>query len=182
MQDTERRAVLRALLAGTGGLALTGTAAGQETTTDEQETTTDEQETTVEGDADDADDGVVTVESDEAFDATVERVTTAIEDSENLSLVTTVDHAANAESVDMELRPTTLLVFGNPAGGTPLMQESQSIGIDLPQKLLVWESEDGTVNVSYNDPFFLAERHGVEGVDDLLDDTASALDSLATGE
>jgi len=180
MQDTERRAVLRAVLAGTGGLALTGTAAGQETTTDGRETTAGGGETAA--DADGAGDGLVTVERDEEFDAAVERITTAIEDSENLSLVTTVDHAANAESVDMGLRPTTLFVFGNPAAGTPLMQASQSIGIDLPQKLLVWEAEDGATNVSYNDPFFLAERHGLEGVDDLLENTASALDSLATGE
>lgn len=173
MNDSDRRRFLRAALAGTG-LTLAGTAAGQETTTEGQETTTPE--------PDSEDTGLVTVVSDEDFEATTERISSAIEDNENLMLVTTVDHAANAESVDMDLRPTTLFLFGNPAGGTPLMQENQSIGIDLPQKLLVWEAKDGSVNVTYNDPSFLADRHGIEGLDDLLENTASVLESLATGE
>jgi uncharacterized protein (DUF302 family) len=173
MNETERRQFLKAALAG-AGLTLASTATGQETTTTEGGETT-----TV---AADEDDGLVTVSSDDDFEATVEHIRTSIEENENLSLVTTVDHAANAETVNMDLRPTTLLVFGNPAGGTPLMQASQSIGIDLPQKLLVWETEDGSVNVTYNDPTFLADRHGIEEMEDLLSNTASVLESLATGE
>jgi uncharacterized protein (DUF302 family) len=165
MRDTDRRAFLRATgLA--GGLALTGVAAGQETTTAEED-----------GDA-----GLVTVSSDEDFDATVERIRTSIEDSENLTLVTTVDHAANADSVGMDLRPTTLFLFGNPQIGTRLMRRSQSAAIDLPQKMLVWEVEDGSVNVTYNDPGWVAERHEVEAPEMLLQQVSNALDSLATGE
>lgn len=173
MRDTDRRAFLRATgLA--GGLAFTGHAAGHETTTTEEGG---------EGEGDgDGDAGLVTVSSDDDFEATVERIRTSIEDSENLMLVTTVDHAKNAESVGMDLRPTTLLVFGNPQIGTRLMQRSQSAGIDLPQKMLVWEAEDGSVNVTYNDAEWIADRHGVEASQMVIQRVSDALESLATGE
>lgn len=125
--------------------------------------------------------GLVTVDSDDDFDATVERVTSAIEGNDALTLVTTVDHAANAASVDMDLPPTTLLVFGNPMLGTPLMQSSRSVAIDLPQKMLVWE-EDGDVFVTYNDPQYLAARHGIENQDAVLEKIIGALETIATGE
>ncbi|MHC3438679.1 DUF302 domain-containing protein [Natrialbaceae archaeon A-gly3] len=127
-------------------------------------------------------DGLVTVESDESVPETVDRIERAIEESP-MALVTTVDHAENAATVDRELPPTTLLLFGNPDAGTPLMDASRTIGIDLPQRMLVWEDEsDGTVYVTYNDPAFLADRHGIDGEDERLADTADALESLATGE
>jgi uncharacterized protein (DUF302 family) len=140
------------------------------------------------GDDEDGDDdigveegaGLVTTESDDDFDATVERITSAIEGNDALTLVTTVDHAANAESVDMELPPTTVLIFGNPELGTPLMQASRSVAIDLPQKLLVRE-EDGDVFVTYNHPRYLAARHGIDDEDDVLETIAGALETLATG-
>jgi uncharacterized protein (DUF302 family) len=71
-----------------------------------------------------------------------------------------LDHAAGALKVGKSLRPTELLVFGNPQGGTPLMECSQSAGIDLPLKALAWEDASGQVWLSYNDPAYLAERHG----------------------
>ncbi|WP_101297616.1 DUF302 domain-containing protein [Halegenticoccus soli] len=126
--------------------------------------------------------GLETVESDECFGATVDRITGAIEGNENLALLATIDHAANAESVGQDLRPTTLLLFGNPEVGTPLMQESPTAGIDLPQKLLVWEDDDGSVKVTYNDPEFLAERHGIDGQDERIGMVSSALKALASGE
>lgn len=107
-------------------------------------------------------------------------MTTAIEDNDNLSLMTTVDHAENAESTDYELPPTTVLVFGNPELGTPLMQAGRTLAIDLPQKLLLMEHDDGTVTVSYNNPDYLAERHGIDSDDDRLDTAEEALSSLAT--
>lgn len=165
MHDTDRRTFLRATgLA--GGLALVGTAAGQDETT------------TAEGD----EDGLVTVESDEDFEATVERIGADIEESQSLTLVTTIDHAENAESAGMELPPTTLFVFGNPQLGTQLMSERRTMGVDLPQKMLVWEAEDGTVNVTYNDPAWLAERHGIDAPGMLAEQIAGVLRSLATGE
>jgi hypothetical protein len=72
-----------------------------------------------------------------------------------------IDHAAGAMKVGKALRPTELLVFGNPQGGTPLMECEQTAGIDLPLKALVWQDERAQVWLGYNDPAFLAQRHGV---------------------
>ncbi|WP_339104077.1 DUF302 domain-containing protein [Haloterrigena salinisoli] len=162
--DTARRRFLQVLGAGTALGAGAATAAAG-------------------GDADDdpkrplEDPGLVTLESDDGFETTVARVEPALEERD-LQLVATVDHAANAESVDMDLPPTTLFLFGNPAVGTPLMRASRSIAIDLPQKLLVWEA-DGRVFVTYNDPQYLGRRHELEGVDERLANVADALDNLA---
>jgi uncharacterized protein (DUF302 family) len=166
MNDTDRRTFIRATgLA--GGLAFAGVAAGQETTPEDDDT---------------SEDGLVTVESDEAFDATVERIESDVEDSGNLSLVTTVDHAENAESAGMDLRPTTLFLFGNPQVGTQLMQRSQSVGVDLPLKMLVWEAEGETVNVTYNDPEWIIERHDIDAPAMIVEQVSSVLESLANGE
>jgi uncharacterized protein (DUF302 family) len=72
-----------------------------------------------------------------------------------------IDHAAGAASVGLDLRATEVIVFGNPKGGTPLMQAEQTIGIDLPLKALVWQDAAGVVWLSYNEPAWLAERHGL---------------------
>jgi uncharacterized protein (DUF302 family) len=79
-----------------------------------------------------------------------------------------VDHGAGAASVDLELRPTEVIIFGNPRVGTPLMQCGQSIAIDLPQKLLIWENEAGDVYLAYNDPRYLAMRHGLPGCEEAI--------------
>lgn len=111
--------------------------------------------------ASDADDGLITVEGGETVAGTVERIEAAIEEGPP-ELITTFDHAANAESVGEELRETTLILFGTPEVGTPIMQENQMAGIDLPQKLLVWCDEDGQVQITYNDPEWnLVDRHNV---------------------
>ena len=73
-----------------------------------------------------------------------------------------IDHAAGAAAVDLRLRPTDLLVFGNAKGGTPLMQALQTIGIDLPLKALVWQDAAGITWLSYNDPHWIAQRHGLD--------------------
>ena len=124
-------------------------------------------------------DGLVTLESDADVEESVERVKEAIDEKEALGLMAEFDHEANAESVDRDLPPTTVLVFGNPDLGTPLMQASQTLAIDLPQKLLVAERDDGTVAVTYNDPTYLAERHGIEDEDDRIETVSNALSSLA---
>jgi uncharacterized protein (DUF302 family) len=72
-----------------------------------------------------------------------------------------IDHAAGAASVGESLRPTAVLIFGNPKAGTPLMQAGQTIGIDLPLKVLVWQDAAGAVWLSHNDPAWLANRHGI---------------------
>jgi len=158
-----------------GGVATVGTLAGCLDAIED----TDENESDT---SDRADAGVVTVEADEdSVDAAFDRIRTAIEDNENLGLIAQLDHSENAASVDMDLPPTRVLFFGNPAAGTPLMRSSRRIGLDLPQRLLVWEDDD-QVKITYNDPEFLAQRHGVEGQEELLENVAGALDALATGE
>lgn len=124
-------------------------------------------------------DGLVTIESDASVADSVARVKEVIEEKEALGLMAEIDHAANAETVDRDLPPTTVLVFGNPDLGTPLMQAGRSLAIDLPQKLLVMEEDDGTVTVTYNDPAYLANRHDIEGEDDRLETVSDALSSLA---
>lgn len=121
------------------------------------------------------------------FEMTYAQLKSAIESNGALTLVAELDHAQNAASAGLELPPTRLLVFGNPQLGTQLMQAEQTVGIDLPQKMLVWQEAEGdAVYVAYNDPFYLAERHGIEGEDDVLSTIQGALRSLTdaatTGE
>jgi uncharacterized protein (DUF302 family) len=77
-----------------------------------------------------------------------------------MAILARIDHAAAAAAVGLTLRPTAVLIFGNPKAGTPLMQAAQTIGIDLPLKALVWQDEQGKTWLGYNDPGWLAARHG----------------------
>ena len=125
--------------------------------------------------------GVVVVQSANDIDTTFTNLQQAIVSAEPLTLVTILDHSANAETVGLTLLPTRLLVFGNPNLGTPLMQSEQSIGIDLPQKMLVFEDAEGVVSIAYNDPAFLAERHGITDQQEILGTITTALGDLAAG-
>jgi uncharacterized protein (DUF302 family) len=129
------------------------------------------------------DNGLVTRTADEeTVEEAFERIRGTIESDENpLSFLYHLDHRENASSVEMDLPPTVVIMFGNPAAGTPLMRESRTIGVDLPQKMLVWD-DDGEVKITYNDPEHLAERHGIEGQKELLGNIRNALDALAAGE
>jgi uncharacterized protein (DUF302 family) len=109
-----------------------------------------------------AGDGLVTLPSIHDFATTLRRLTQALE-AKGLTIFASVDHAAGAASVGMKLRPTTMVMFGNAAGGTPLMQTAQTAGIDLPLKALVWQGDDGSVRLSYNAPAWIAERNGISG-------------------
>lgn len=81
--------------------------------------------------------------------------------SKGLTVFARIDHSAGAAKIDKTLRPTEVLIFGNPQGGTPFMECAQTVGIDLPLKVLVWEDAEGQVWLGYNDPAYLAERHEV---------------------
>ncbi len=83
-----------------------------------------------------------------------------------------VDHSGEAEKVGMRMRPTKLVIFGNPKAGTPVMLAAPTLAIDLPLKALVWEDENGKVWVSYNSPEYLQQRHGVP--EDLIKNIAVA--------
>ena len=105
-----------------------------------------------------SDDGLVTLASNHAAGETLDRLEADLR-AKAITVFARIDHAAGAASVALPLRATELLIFGNPKAGTPLMQASQSIGIDLPLKMLGWQDEGGKVWLTYNDPHWLARRH-----------------------
>lgn len=104
-------------------------------------------------------DGLIAVKSPHTATVTMNRLED-IAKQRGLTVFARIDHAAGAAKVGKMLRPTELLIFGNPQGGTPLMGCAQSAGIDLPLKALVWEDASKQVWVGYNDPAYLAQRHG----------------------
>ena len=105
-------------------------------------------------------DGLVAVKSPHSAKATMDKLEEIVK-QRGLNVFARIDHAAGATKVGKTLRPTELLIFGNPQGGTPLMECAQSAGIDLPLKALVWEDAAAQVWLGYNDPAFLAQRHEV---------------------
>ena len=124
-------------------------------------------------------DGLVTVASALSPKDTMDRVEVEIA-ARGMTIFARVDHAGGAEAVGLPLRPTELLVFGNARGGTPLMQAVQTIGIDLPLKILVWQEADGRTWLGYNDPEWLARRHGLGSqVEATTKAMRAALDAIA---
>ncbi len=126
-------------------------------------------------------DGIMTVTSTLDAPTTFAQLTAAIESNPNLNIAPNgiVDHQANAQSVDLELPFSSVVIFGNPAVGTPLIEGSLSIALDLPLKMAVVENES-EVMVIYNDPAFLAAKHQLEGQTAMTDMVAAALAGLAT--
>ena len=106
-------------------------------------------------------DGLITLRSAFGPQETMTRLEAEVR-ARGMTVFAHIDHAAGAAAVDLPLRPTDLLVFGNAKGGTPLMQALQTIGIDLPLKALVWQDAAGITWLSYNDPHWIAQRHGVD--------------------
>ena len=102
--------------------------------------------------------GLVTRKSDFGAQQTLERLLFAIR-TRGLNVFAHIDHAAGAREVGMQLPPTDLVIFGSAKAGTPLMLAHPEISIDLPLKAIVWQDARGITSVSYNDPFWLAERH-----------------------
>jgi uncharacterized protein (DUF302 family) len=107
-------------------------------------------------------DGLTTIPSSFGAKATMDRLEAAIK-AKGMTVFARIDHAAGAASVGLPLRPTELLIFGHAKGGTPLMQADQAIGIDLPLKALVTEDAAGKTWLSYNEPRWVAARHGIGG-------------------
>ena len=106
-------------------------------------------------------DGLVAVKSPHSAQVTMDKLESVAKEK-GLNIFARIDHAAGAAKIGKTLRPTTVLIFGNPQGGTPFMECGQSVGIDLPLKALVWQDEASQVWVGYNDPAWIAQRHGVE--------------------
>lgn len=107
-------------------------------------------------------DGLVSVKSTRSAKETMDRLEDIVK-QRGLTVFARIDHAAGAAKIGKSLRPTELLIFGNPQGGTTFMECAQSVGIDLPLKALVWEDASGQVWLGYNDPAFIAKRHEVPG-------------------
>ena len=105
-------------------------------------------------------DGLIAIKSPYAAKETMNRFEENAKER-GLNVFARIDHAAGAAKIGKTLRPTEVLIFGNPQGGTPFMECAQSAGIDLPLKALVWEDASSQVWLGYNDPAFLAQRHGV---------------------
>lgn len=126
------------------------------------------------------DTGIITKVSQQSFDATYSKLRTIIDNNPNLKILLELNHQANAASVDLNLPPTRIIMFGNPKLGTPLMAAGKFTGLDLPQKILVTE-QDGVVSLSYNDPMYLKERHQIKGKDEVLQKVAGALDKITAG-
>ncbi len=125
--------------------------------------------------------GIITKTSTQSFDATYDKLRGIIENNPNLKIILELDHSKNAASVELELNPTRIIMFGNPKLGTPLMNSTAYLGLDLPQKILVTQRIDGKVEVSYNDPIYLKARHNMEGVDEILAKVSGALDKITDG-
>ena len=103
-------------------------------------------------------DGLIDVPSNRSVDETVEKLKGILQ-ARGVTLFALVDHSGEAAKVDMKMRPTKLLIFGNPKGGTPVMLAAPTIAIDLPLKILIWEDAEGKVLVTYNSSAYLQKRH-----------------------
>ena len=105
-------------------------------------------------------DGLIDIPSNHSVDETVEKLKGVLQ-AKGVTLFALVDHSGEAAKVDMKMRPTKLLIFGNPKGGTPVMLTAPSIAIDLPLKILIWEDAQGRAWVTYNSSAYLRERHNI---------------------
>ena len=105
-------------------------------------------------------DGMISVESVHSVAVTADRLERILSEK-GMRVFLRLNHAESARPVGTALRPTELIIFGNPKVGSPLMAEQQTVGIDLPQKMLIWQDAAGQVWLTYNDPDYLAARHGL---------------------
>jgi uncharacterized protein (DUF302 family) len=120
------------------------------------------------------DEGLVTIQSAHPVAETLARLEGAVT-AKGIQVFACIDHSAGATSVGLALRPTVLLIFGDPRAGTTLMQADQRVGLDLPLKTLIWEDAAGQAFVTYNDPRWIARRYGLTGA------AAEAAGRLAAG-
>ena len=125
-------------------------------------------------------DGLTTIRSRYGPEETITRLNAEIR-ARDMTVFAHIDHGAGATAVGLTLRPTDVFLFGNAKGGTPLMQSLQTIGIDLPLKMLVWQDAAGDTWLSYNDPHWIAKRHGLgQEAEATVSAMSAALGALAT--
>ena len=123
--------------------------------------------------------GMITLQCKYSVSQTIDRLEAALT-KKGMTIFKRVDHAEGARKAGMELRPTELLIFGNPKVGTPLMLCSQSAALDLPQKALAYEDENGQVWLAYNDPAYISRRHNMNGCEEALQKVTKALASFSS--
>jgi uncharacterized protein (DUF302 family) len=123
------------------------------------------------------DDRLVAKKSPHSVAVTLDRLSEALQ-TRGIGIAARVDHAGAAQKVGQALKPTQLLIFGNPKLGTPLMQSNRRIGLDLPLKVLAWEDDGGQVWLAYVKPDVLKSEYSVNGHDDIFKDMTQALDKL----
>ena len=121
---------------------------------------------------------LVTLPSALSVEATANKLNTILQ-SKGLTVFARINHAANASKAALDLRPTELIIFGNPKVGTPVMQCAQEAGIDLPQKMLIWQDAKKQVWLSYNNPEYLKQRHNIKGCDKVLEKISGVLSGLS---
>ncbi|MCG3841666.1 DUF302 domain-containing protein [Psychrobacter sp. Ps1] len=126
-----------------------------------------------------AEKGLVTMQSNHSVQDTADKLVSMIE-SKGMKVFARIDHQKNAQSVDLSLRPTQVVMFGNPKAGTPLMNCEQTVAIDLLQKILISEDANKNVWLSYNNPDYLKTRHHIKGCDTELDNASKALNAIST--
>jgi uncharacterized protein (DUF302 family) len=122
--------------------------------------------------------GLLSIRSRFGTKETMDRLETEIR-AQGMKVFARIDHAAGASEARLELRPTELIIFGNARGGTPLMQSVQTVGIDLPLKALVWEDASGTTWLSYNEPNWITQRHGVANAEPVVSKMSAALSAMS---
>lgn len=122
-------------------------------------------------------DGLIALKSAGSVEQTVQRLEKVLKEK-GVNVVATVDHAAAAEKAGMKLRPTRVVIFGNPKAGTPLMHCAQTVAIDLPQKALIYEDDKGQTWVAYNDVQHLAKRHDIGECGGAVESNAKALKAI----
>jgi len=122
--------------------------------------------------------GMITLKSGHSVSTTADKLE-ALLSQKGMTVMNRIDHSAGAAGADLELRPTEVVIFGNPKVGTPLMQCAQSVAIDLPQKALIWEDSEGIVWLGYNDPEYLKQRHNIKDCDEVIEKVKGALAGFA---
>src|SRR5467141_3433273 len=122
--------------------------------------------------------GLTSIESTFGPKETMDRLEAEIH-QKGMNVFARIDHAAGAAEVGLELAPTELIIFGNPRGGTPLMQAVQTVGIDLPLKVLVWQDATNKTWLSYNEPGWIAQRHNIANAERVVNSMGTALSAMA---
>lgn len=126
-----------------------------------------------------ASDGLVTIKSHHSVKVTADKLVTLLK-KKGMTIFIRINHTHGAKKVGKTLRPTEVVIFGNPKAGTPVMVCEQYSAIDFPQKALILENEQGEVTLSYNDPKYIAQRHNIQGCDKVLTKISGILNKFAT--